>query len=807
MHTAGRWVTAVAVALAAALLAPAAASADRALNVLPAGQFGGTPLNEHSRDQLPLYDALTPLRGNVGTDALNRFFKPEDLRPIGETEVEATPRPGVTIRRDRFGVPHIYADRREDLAFGLGWVNAADRGLLLLQGRGASRAAVAEVPGLDAFALVTSGRSFTPSPQAEALVARQRRALVRAYGGEGRRMLAELQAYADGATAFFASRPGTPPAPFTVEDVIAAFAFVGSIFGNGGGAEAQNAEFLSSLQRRLGRRRGARAFTDLMQPDDPEAPTTIRRRFPFGNGSARTTPGAPAIDAGSLELTQDPTRRTEASNFLLTGDARSARAATLGVMGPQLGYFYPQIVLEAGLHGAGIEAQGAFGPGIGPYTLIGRTREYAWSLTTAQNDNRDTFLERMCGERRYRYRGRCVPMRRFVAGTLGAGGGQPARELAFDTTVHGPVFGYARVGGRRHAVVRARSTYGREAVSLGALRDMTLGRGRTVRGFYRAANKFEFTFNWAWMSHGDVAYFSSGRIPRAERGLNELLPRLGTGRYDWKGFVARDDHPHASNPRGGLILNWNNKPAPGWEPGDDVHGYGSVHRVELFDGFPRRVRLEDVASVMNRAATQDLRTEEVWPVIRAVLRRGEAPDERAEQAAALVDRWRRNGSSRLDADLDGRVDDPGAAVLDAAFEPMADAVLRPVLGPLLDDLADLQPRDRAPYVEGVNGSAFGSGWYGYVDKDLRRLLGRTVRGPFALRYCGRGSVRRCSAALWGVLGDVAGRLAAEQGADPAAWRADATRERIEFRPGLLPDTIRWTNRPTFQQVLEFDSGD
>jgi hypothetical protein len=210
---------------------------------------------------------------------------------------------------------------------------------------------------------------------------------------------------------------------------------------------------------------------------------------------------------------------------------------------------------------------------------------------------------------------------------------------------------------------------------------------------------------------------------------------------------------------------------------------------------------------MNRAATQDLRTEEVWPVIRAVLRRGEAPDERAEQAAALVDRWRRNGSSRLDADLDGRVDDPGAAVLDAAFEPMADAVLRPVLGPLLDDLADLQPRDRAPYVEGVNGSAFGSGWYGYVDKDLRRLLGRTVRGPFALRYCGRGSVRRCSAALWGVLGDVAGRLAAEQGADPAAWRADATRERIEFRPGLLPDTIRWTNRPTFQQVLEFDSGD
>ena len=66
-------------------------------------------------------------------------------------------------------------------------------------------------------------------------------------------------------------------------------------------------------------------------------------------------------------------------------------------MGPQLGYYDPEIVIEADLHGPGINAQGALTPGGSPYVLIGRTRDYAWSLTTATNDNTDAFLERLCG--------------------------------------------------------------------------------------------------------------------------------------------------------------------------------------------------------------------------------------------------------------------------------------------------------------------------------------------------------------------------------------------------------------------------
>jgi acyl-homoserine lactone acylase PvdQ len=351
-------------------------------------------------------------------------------------------------------------------------------------------------------------------------------------------------------------------------------------------------------------------------------------------------------------------------------------------------------------------------------------------------------------------------------------------------------------------VARQRSTYGQDANSIAALRDMTLGKATTPARFYRAANQFGFTFNWGYASRKHIAYFSAGRLPKRAKGLDTFLPTLGTGRYDWRGFLSLKQHPHESDPRSGLFRNWNGKPAPGWTEGDDVHSYGSVQRVELFRGYGSKPTLARAVGVMNRAATQDLRIEEVWPVIRKVLRGSPAPDQRTAEAIALLNNWRTAGGSRLDRNGDGSIDDPGAAVMDTAWPLLADAVMRPVLGAgMLDDLDAVSDRDSSP--AGRNGSSFASGWYEYVDKDLRTLLHNKVRGKFNLRYCGKGSRTRCRAALYQALQRATAQLAARQGPDPTAWRSDANAERIHFAPGLLPLTMRWTNRPTFQQVVSF----
>jgi hypothetical protein len=138
--------------------------------------------------------------------------------------------------------------------------------------------------------------------------------------------------------------------------------------------------------------------------------------------------------------------------------------------------------------------------------------------------------------------------------------------------------------------------------------------------------------------------------------------------------------------------------------------------------------------------------------------------------------------------------------MDAWWPRLAAAALQPVLGPLTDELKSLAPiSDDAS----SQGSSYGSGWYGYVEKDLRALLGG-AGSRFANRYCGAGDVQTCAASLWQSLDAAGNALAAVQGGDPAAWRSDATRERIAFS-GFIPETMRWTNRPTFQQVIQFGS--
>jgi hypothetical protein len=778
--------------------APAAAG-DRIYNIVPPGQFGGLPFNSHSTDQIPLYEGLAPFHEHISASTIASHFKPETLGPIGATTTEATGRPGLTIVRDSFGVPHITGKTRDDVSFGAGFVAAVDRGLLLQLGRKASRVAVAFVPGVDAFGLVTDpSKSYTPSAQAEALVTSEQQQIIRAYGAKGRSILHDLQVYADGVTAGFASR-GTN-IKWTVNDTIAITAFIGSIFGNGGGGEVANARVLALFESRLGKKAGLAGWRDVMEGNDPEAPTTISKPFPYGNPGRGPSQASRSVDAASVEPTANPTAHRVASNFQVLGSRRSATHRPLLVGGPQLGYFYPEIVYEASLNGPGIHARGALVPGGSPYVLIGRTRNYAWSLTSATNDDIDSFLMRYCGDRNhYVYKGRCRVMGDFYAGTLN---GKP---LEFKTTVHGPVFGTVRSHGLLYAISKQRSTYGQDGNSLAALRDMTLDRGRTVSGFYHSANEFGFTFNWAYASRQHIAYFSAGKLPHRAKGVDPLLPTIGSGRYDWKGFLTAGQHPHQADPPSGAFLQWNNKPAPKWTQGDDNQSYGSVQRVELFRGYGPRPTLERAVGVMNRASTQDLRIEQVWPVIHAVLRHHSAPSRLTRQAIDLLDGWKGHGGSRIDSGLNGTIDDPGAAVMDHAFERLSTAVMGGRLDPtLVEAIRSVQPQDQAPYGATRNGSSFADGWYEYVDKDLRTLMTpRKVRGKFHLRYCGRGNRARCRAALFGALRAAANELASQQGNDPSKWRSDATLDRISFQPGLLPNTMRWVNRPTFQQVISF----
>jgi acyl-homoserine lactone acylase PvdQ len=764
--------------------------ASVALSILPPGENGGLTFTRNTNDQAKLYDGLTPLQGNVTNADLHRYFKPETLGGGGAVRVENLGR--VRILRDSFGVPHVIGKTQVDVEYGAGYGTAEDRGLLLNLIRGPARAAAIDAPGLDPIALALSGRSFTASRQTESFLARQVKGLKPSY-------LLLLRAYVAGINAYF-RKVGLPVAPYTPNDVVAAAALIAARFGANGGSEGANAQFLDALQAKLGAEAGRKVFDDLREADDPEAPVSVPGTFTQAAVSP-PAPGSVVLDDGSFGAGGVSERR--ASNALLIGAKRSATGHPLFVAGPQVGYFFPEFFAEMDLEGGGFKTRGVVFPGV-PFVVIGRGADYAWSASSSRADNIDLFAETLCGgdDAHYLYKGQCRAMTAFDAGTVRKAG-SPDREVVFRETVHGPVQGYARAGGVKVAIALARTTRGRELRSIEPFYRLNTQQVRSAREFVRAMAGVEFAFNWFYADSKDIAMFSSGRLPLRAPGTDPSLPTVGTGDYDWRGFLTPAQHARAIDPPSDEILNWNNKPAAGVGAADSNWSYGSVQRVQLLQravAAQQKHTLASLVGAMNLAATQDLRPIALLPGLDAVL--GTPPTARDGQLLDLLNTWAERGAARLDQDGDGKVDDPGAALMDEAYPRIADAVLSPVLGPLVARFAQLTTRsDDANPV----GSSYGDGWYSVLDKDLRSLAGRPVQGAFSRRYCGNGVLAACRASLWAALEAADAALSGRQGSDMNAWRADATAERIRFTSGILSDTMRWTNRPTFQQAVTFAS--
>ena len=531
-------------------------------------------------------------------------------------------------------------------------------------------------------------------------------------------------------------------------------------------------------------------YQDLSELNDPDAPTTLAKPFPFGP----PLEGVPDVGNAMVDdaSAQPPDDHASMSNAILVSAKRSTTGHPLMVAGPQLGYFYPEFFWEVDMEGGGMHVRGGSLAGI-PNILIGRGPGYGWSFTSANSDNIDTFAETLCGgdDHHYLYKGECRAMTHFDAGTI-ITSGQPA-PVSFYETVHGPVFGYGTVHGVRVALSEDRTTRGRELNAALDVYSLSTGRMSSAKQFVHDLSRFEMVFNGFYVDSKDMAYVSCGRLPLRNPAVDPAFPTVGTGDYDWRGFLAPAKHPAAIDPASGQIVNWNNKPAPKFAAADDKWSYGSIYRVQLLTRGVKKGKNSplDLVRAMNTAATQDLPAVLVWPDIDAILAKVPAPSPQDEQVRDAINAWVKTGASRLDRDLDGKIDDPGAALLDTAWPHIADAVMAPVLGPLTDRLAALIGRDQAPSPQG---SAYEDGWYGYVDKDLRTLAGTPVKLKFHERYCGAGDVTACANSLWAALATAVPAL---------GTHADATAERITFAPGFLPATMRWTNRPTYQQILSF----
>lgn len=816
---------AMAVAGAVALGAPMAQAdpapadyAQTARNIIPSGEPGAFPFPAGAGTQAMMYNALTPLAGHVTDANLLSDFKSEafGLGTDGPGTPETVPYPGVTIIRDRFDVPHVTATTHDGGVWAAGWIAAEDRGLLLEQARYDSRVAAIDAPGLSAIGLVEHLKNFVPSQQTENVVSQQTQVLANA-GPEGRAVLHDIDVYVTGINAYLNASSSTE-APFTRNDIYAFNALKDQFFGEGGGDEARRSEFLGALERRLGVARGYRVFGDLRQNLNAGSPTTVDGTFNYEH--APSAPGAPgsvvlkpnsftATLAAPLAVTASlpgPQPRPHASNELMVEGKYSTTGHPLLVGGPQVGYFYPGLTFEIDMHAPGLDWRGATSAPFPGYLLIGRGPDFATTLTSAGADDTDQFVETLCDHSttRYLYKGKCLKMQPFNAGTLS---GQPVK---FMTTVNGPVVGYASVGRQKVAISSKRASFGKDALDLLFNRRLSDGQVNSPQSFIKAAALTPQTFNSFYVDDKHVAEITTGLLPIRAKGTDPSLPAVGNGQYEWTGYLSVKGHPQGidpvDTPTKGTMVNWNNDSAHGFGAADDAWGAnGSVARVSLLNRALAAQRtngkwsLAAVTSAMNQAATENVLAIETVPLLARVLKGSHAPSAQAATMLSLLVAWNRDGGNVLDLNNDGKVDNPGDAIMAAAWPKIANASMKPVIGPQLSELDSLFSQFDAPPGGQYNG------WYQYFDRDINRLLKIKQPQPFANSYCGAGNLHRCQQSLWAAIAAAGRQLTAQQGtATPSAWRASSTALDIKFAP-LNPFTMSYTNRPSgIQQVISFD---
>jgi hypothetical protein len=402
--------------------------------------------------------------------------------------------------------------------------------------------------------------------------------------------------------------------------------------------------------------------------------------------------------------------------------------------------------------------------------------------------------------------------------------------LRAERTALGIVTARATSRGKPVIYTRLRSTYFHETDSgLGFSYFNTPSKIRNAEDFQRAASLIGYTFNWFYADDRDIAYFNSGLNPARAPRVDQSLPLHA--RHEWRGFdpqaLTSEVEPPASHPQAlnqPFITSWNNKQARGTRAADSQWGFGPVYRSQPLDDRIRRgiageakMSLVELVDAMEDAGTVDLRGDKVLPWALRVL--GRPRDPVLREAIAALRAWRRDGAHRRDRDSDGEYEHPYAIrVMDAWWPLWLDAQFKPVLGQeLFDEIENVLEIDNPPNNHGQHlGSAYQGGWYGYAQKDLRRLLGRRVRGRYSRVYCGgsrrnrKGSLRGCRRRLAKTLRRAiaidhdqlyTGDARCESQTGPRRqWCYDA----IYFMPlgGITQPPIHWINRPTYQQVVE-----
>jgi penicillin amidase len=541
----------------------------------------------------------------------------------------------VTVIRDGWGIPHIYASNPHDLFLAQGYVHAQDRFWQMEFWRRIGAGRLSEILGRstcesDAF-IRTVGWHRVAVQELKLLDAETR---------------AVLEAYAEGVNAYVSTHEGRlglefavleltgvefEPEPWTPLNTLSwAKVMAWDLGGN------MNDEL---LRAHVAARLGASAVDELVPPYHEDYPVIVPHPL-----SEATLDGVP--EAAYTTHVLGSGEGLGSNSWVVAGN-RTETGMPILADDTHLGIQMPSIWYEIGLHCDPVGPDCpynvvGFSFASSPGVIIGHNDHIAWGVTNLEPDVQDQFIERVNRENpnQYEYRGEWLDMEIVREEIIVAGEDEPT-VVNVRITRHGPIINDV-VGGTEDDWD---SGWQPLALSWTALQPGTLI--KSVFLLDQATNWDEFrealsywdvpsqNFVYADVA-GNIGYQAPGRIPIRSSGDGSTPVPGWTGEYEWTGYIPFAELPRAFNPPEGYIATANHAVV-----GRD---YPYIITVDWSPGFRARriVELLEADSSLSVADMQAIQgdSSQVWAQdVLPYLQTLSSDDPRLSEALALLRAW------------------------------------------------------------------------------------------------------------------------------------------------------------------------
>lgn len=592
----------------------------------------------------------------------NRQFGPRALRvavlvclsgivaPAEDVSLAGVSQP-VEILRDRWGVPHIYAQSVHDLFFAQGWIVAKDRLWQIDLWRRIGTGKLAEVVGPSAIERDRLARSVRFRGDWNAEWA--------SYGPDTR---AIVTAFTEGINAYIRGLNGTRPLEFRLagydpglwvpEDCVSRVAGL---------------LMTRNLTREVTRAGQVKQFgiatVEKLFPLDPHIPLHV----PQGLDLADITHDIVRVYEQAIGPVAFSTE--QGSNDWVVDGSMTVTGKPLLANDPHRPVQIPSLRKTVHLVGPGWNAIGAGEPAL-PGIALGHNERIGFGFTIVGIDQQDLYVEKLNPQNpdQYLYRGQ---WRKFeIERQTLAVKGQSNANIELRYTVHGPVI-YEDFARQRAYALR---WVGSEPGTAGYLAGLSVARASNWNEFLRAMERYHVpSENIVYADvDGNIGWQAAGMAP-IRRGWSGVLPVPGdSGEFEWAGFRPTADLPRSYNPPTHYIATANHNILP---PGYKIPlGYEwalpfRFHRIEEMMRAKKKFSIEDFERMQQDTVSLPARR------FQAIVRKWQPePASREAKAAALLIAWNGNLST----------DSAAALLYEYWMAQLPRAVFGPEIGPGVD---------------------------------------------------------------------------------------------------------------------------